>query len=616
MAFVAWFAVGVARAGTVTGVVVDDAEVPLPGVDVVLTAADGTRIEAETDAGGQVRMELSAGTATITASGEGFGQRTMWVVVPEVGDVSWILHLTPEVESTGRGEVLTREFLQKIPTGRSYQAATQMAAGVLAGSGGNPNMAGGATRESYVHPGNHPTVMADQDRWSTFAIDVDTASYALTRAKLRSSVLPDAASVRVEEFVNAMPYAYAPPVGGDPFAVHLEAAPHPLRPDHLVVSIALQGRPPPLRARPMHLTFLVDVSGSMASADKLPLAQQALHHLVDGLGPEDEVSLVTYAGRTAVSLEPTGAARAADIHAAIDGLWAGGGTAMHDGIGLAYGMAEDMYTEGSENRVVILTDGDPNIGVASPEGLVDLVHRWAGKGIGLSVVGFGQGNLGDALLERLADQGDGNYHYLDSRAEAERVFGRDLVGNLSTVARDVKVQVEFPEDAVFAWRQVGYENRAVADEDFRNDAVDGGELGWGQQVTALYEVVLRDHPRGPLVRVSARAEPSGREAAATESSFALGVSEAQASWEAASDSLQWATATATFAEVLRGSPHEAETSWGQVLALVDDAAQTDRQDHAELRSLVERAARLSGGLDTLPTPNGVRPPPPRSFTRR
>jgi Ca-activated chloride channel family protein len=592
--------------GQLRVIVVDDAEqLPVAGATLALSGSLLT-----SDANGEVLFtELLPGPYELVVSKAGFGQVTLESLqVNPNRTTTQIVHLVAGTEeivvsaerkavdttSTAVGQVLAKEFLQRIPAGRTYQSAVQTM----------PAMPGNT--ESYQHPGHSPLVMADQDRLSTFAVDVDTASYALARAKLTSRVMPPPASVRVEEFVNAFRYAWAPPAGRDPLAIRMEAAPHPSS-DRVLLSVALQGHEVVVD-RPVRLTFLVDVSGSMDSPDKLPLVQKSLHELVDGLGLEDRVGIVTYAGNTGIALQPSWTVDKAPLHQAIDELSSSGSTAMGAGIELAYGMASKMYVEGAENRVIILTDGDANVGISSAEQLLGLVNRWAGQGIMLSVIGFGQGNYKDALLERMADRGDGNYHYVDSEAEAQRIFGRDRTANLVTLARDVKVQVEFPEASVLAWRQIGYENRAVADEDFRDDAVDGGEVGSGHQVTALYELVLRDEPVGDLARVRVRAEPPGKEAAAIEFSTGLLASARKDSFADASADLRFAFGVATFAELLRRSPHTAEVRWADVLAWIEGSCDPRSADHSELRQLIRKAASLSGGLQATVTPEPVLPP--------
>jgi Ca-activated chloride channel family protein len=360
-----------------------------------------------------------------------------------------------------------------------------------------------ANSEAYTDYGINDMTRVDRDRYSTFSIDVDTASYSIARRKLQSGQLPPTASVRVEEFVNYFDYDYEPPAGdvqGDsaPFAVNMEGAPHPFQPSHHLLRFGVQGAlPHQVDRTPVHLTFLVDTSGSMSSHDKLGLAQRSLHELVENLSPTDTVALGTYAGSVREVLAPTPISRNRDrIHDAIDALSAGGGTGMSSGVELAYQMASEAMVQGHENRVIVLSDGDANIGRTSHEEILRTIKRYAEEGITLSTIGFGMGNYKDTMMEQLADQGDGNYAYIDSIDEARRVFGEDLEATLRVIARDVKIQVEFNPEAVIAYRLIGYENRDIADRDFRNDAVDAGEIGAGHTVTALYDVVLADGYRG------------------------------------------------------------------------------------------------------------------------
>ncbi len=353
--------------------------------------------------------------------------------------------------------------------------------------------------ERYADYGVNPMVDARQDRLSTFAVDVDTASYSIARRKLRDGALPPRQAVRVEEFVNYFSYGYAPPTQG-PFAVHLAAAPSPFAQGHHVVRVALQGKLVSDAERtPVHLVYLVDTSGSMMSADKIGLAKKSLHILTDSLKPGDTVALCTYAGWVREVLAPTGVDRRADIHGAIDQLTAEGSTAMSSGIDLAYALAKKTLVKGHVNRVVVLSDGDANVGPSSHEDILKQIEQYERDGITLSTVGFGQGNYQDVMMEQLADKGDGNYTYIDDEAQARRVFGKQAGSLLQVIARDAKIQVEFDPEVVKEYRLIGYENRDVADRDFRNDKVDGGEIGAGHAVTALYDVVLKKTDASPLV---------------------------------------------------------------------------------------------------------------------
>ncbi len=325
---------------------------------------------------------------------------------------------------------------------------------------------------------------------STFSIDVDTASYAVVRRFLAAGHLPPADAVRLEEFVNYFRYAYPQPDGDDPFAVALEAADCPWRPGHRLVRIGIAGRDIDRAKRPSgNLVFLVDVSGSMGTPDKLPLVKQALAMLVEELTENDRVSIVTYAGDAGLKLPPTTGDQKQKILAVIEGLSAGGSTHGSAGIELAYAQAQERFIAGGANRVILCTDGDLNVGITSDAALVDLVQQKARGGTFLTVLGFGQGNLQDEKMEAIADKGNGIYAYVDGVREARKVLVEQLTGSTITIAKDVKIQVEFNPAQVASYRLLGYENRRLADADFRDDTKDAGEIGAGHRVTALYEIV-------------------------------------------------------------------------------------------------------------------------------
>lgn len=450
--------------------------------------------------------------------------------------------------------------------------------------------------EGYKNYGVNDMTLVEKDRFSTFAVDVDTASYSITRRKLNEGMLPPQASVRVEEFVNAFDYGYrAPEQGSDaPFAVHMEAAPSPFEPNHHLVRVGVKGMEVTDR-QPVHLTFLVDTSGSMQSADKLYLAQDAMMELVENLGPQDTVALATYAGDTRRVLEPTSASRASRINSAIRSLTAGGGTAMSNGMEVAYEMASESYVHGHENRVIVLSDGDANIGRTSHQEILATVQHHAEEGITLTTVGLGMGNYQDTMMEQLANKGDGNYFYVDSRKEASEIFGEKLSGTLVTIAKDVKIQVEFNPEAVIGYRLVGYENRDVADVDFRNDRVDAGEIGSGHSVTALYDVILADDVgEMELATVRLRAKKPGPDSAAKEWATVFSPDLLHAELGDASASFRLSVAVASFAELLRGSPYAAELRYSDVLSLAEGATLRGVEEHAELLGLIRKAARLSG----------------------
>lgn len=325
---------------------------------------------------------------------------------------------------------------------------------------------------------------------STFSVDVDTASYSNARRFLVEGGLPPADAVRVEEWINYFPYAYASPDASDAFRVSTMLAACPWNPAHQLLRVGVRGRAIPDRdPAPRNLVFLVDVSGSMMPPDRLPLVKTALRMLVDQLTPRDRIALVVYAGRTGLVLPSTPGDEKARIHAAIQRLDAGGSTNGAGGIQLAYATAHEGFLKGGVNRVVLATDGDFNVGITSLGDLTRLIEQERSKGVFLSVLGVGRGNLKDATLEQLADRGNGNYAYVDSLQEARRVLVEQVGATLVTIAKDVKLQVEFNPRHVAAYRLIGYENRALQTEDFDNDAKDAGEIGAGHTVTALYEIV-------------------------------------------------------------------------------------------------------------------------------
>ena len=455
---------------------------------------------------------------------------------------------------------------------------------------------------------------------STFSIDVDTAAYANVRRFLNQGQRPPADAVRIEELVNYFSYNYAQPTGQTPFAASLEVASAPWAPEHRLVRIGLKGREVSDAARPQaNLVFLLDVSGSMRSPNKLPLVKQSLRLLVDKLRPDDRVAIAVYAGSSGLALPSTPVSRKADILEAIERLEAGGSTNGAMGIHLAYDIAKANFVSGGVNRVILATDGDFNVGTTSEGELVRLIGEKAKGGVFLSVLGFGMGNLKDGTLEQIADKGNGNYAYIDSLAEARKALVEQAGGTLVTIAKDVKIQVEFNPAQVAAYRLIGYENRMLAKEDFNNDAVDAGEIGAGHTVTALYEVVpagaelpgaaatpavdelkyqrvgTADAKRqisssGELLTVKVRyKEPAGD----TSSKLEFPLRDAGLRFEDASQDFKFAAAVAGFGLALRDSPHKGSltladiSAWGRA-GLGNDAGGY----RSEFLSLVEKAQAL------------------------
>jgi Ca-activated chloride channel family protein len=448
--------------------------------------------------------------------------------------------------------------------------------------------------EGYTDYGSNEWVATGSDALSTFAVDVDTASYTIARRKLNEGVLPPKAAVRVEEFVNYFTYGYAVSPTA-PFSVTVDAAPSPFNRGRHIMRVGVATRAKSVAERkPANLVFLVDVSGSMQSPDKIDLARRSLRILVDNLKDGDTVSLVTYAGNTRVVLPPTGLEHKHTILGAIDDLTAGGSTAMASGIELAYRQAAKNLGSGRISRVIVLSDGDANVGPTSHEEILHTIAGHVKEGVTLSTIGFGMGNYKDSTMEQLANKGNGNNYYIDGISQARRVFQQQLGSTLEVVAKDVKLQVDFDKDKVSRYRLIGYENRDIADRDFRNDKVDAGEIGAGHQVTAVYEVELADgatHSSGAIATVRVRHKEPGGERA-SESAFAMTAAQLAPSFEAAPGDLRFAFAAAAFADVLRQS--EAGESWD--LRTIRAIASTEARDsdRKELVALIDKALALRG----------------------
>jgi Ca-activated chloride channel family protein len=384
---------------------------------------------------------------------------------------------------------------------------------------------------------------------STFSVDVDTGSYTLARRALLEGELPNPETVRTEEFLNFFSYTYPQPKSDEAFSVSLGGAPSPFGAGLHLLRIGLQGRTVNESERkPANLVFLIDVSGSMQSVDKLPLVQFALKELVRRLSPDDTIGIVTYAGSDRVALEPTPVSERGKILEVIEELGASGSTAGEAGIRAAYALAEKAKREGGINRVILCTDGDFNVGLRDGA-LIKLIEDFRNKGINLTTLGFGSGNYKDAQLEQLADHGNGNYAYIDGEGEAVRALGEKLVSTLQVIAKDVKIQVEFNPLAVKRYRLIGYDNRRLAAADFADDTKDAGEIGAGHSVTALYEVELVGESTDALGLIRLRAKkPEGD--VSEESTHPIDRGVLVATLDEASSDLRFATAVTEFAEIL------------------------------------------------------------------
>ena len=451
-----------------------------------------------------------------------------------------------------------------------------------------------ASNEKYEDYGVNPWTETAKDKLSTFAVDVDTGSYTIARKKLmEQEQMPDPASVRVEEFVNYFRYDYPNP--DTTFGVFSEVAPSPFasEPNRFLARIGVQGKRLQAKARKaIHLTFLVDVSGSMNAPDKLPLAVDALKVLVNNLKPGDTVALATYAGYVAEVLKPTGAENKGAIFEALDSLGAGGGTGMNNGMQIAYELAMSKKKPGEVSRVIVLSDGDANIGPMSHEDILAGIKKYVDEGVTLSTIGLGTGNYNDKMMEQLANKGNGNYYYIDSIQEARKVFGEQLDGTLQVIAKDVKLQVEFDPNKVPRYRLLGYENRDIADKDFRNDAVDAGEIGAGHTVTALYELELSGAPEGQIATVRVRHKtPDAFKA--TEDAFPISDANFRPKLAQASQDFQFAAAVAAFAEVLRKSPHAKTVNYAWISEIASAASTPAQADRQEFLAVLRSAQKIA-----------------------
>jgi Ca-activated chloride channel family protein len=468
--------------------------------------------------------------------------------------------------------------------------------------------------DQYARIIENPFAKVADHPLSTFSIDVDTASYANVRQfLLQSGTLPPPDAVRIEELVNYFDYDYAGPQGDEPFATHIEVANCPWRPEHRLARIAIQGKEIDRRARPLsNLVFLIDVSGSMQNSNKLPLLKRGMKLLAEQLGENDRVAIVVYASAEGLALPTTYGSESRKIMAALENLAAGGSTNGGAGIELAYKVAQQNFIQGGVNRVILCTDGDFNVGTTSPAALERLAEEKAKTGVFLTVLGFGRGNLNDAMMESISNKGNGNYAYIDGLTEARKVLVEQMSGTLVTIAKDVKIQIEFNPAQVAAYRLIGYENRRLADEDFKDDTKDAGEIGAGHSVTALYELVPAgkkvnggqiddlkyQQPNKPTDAASSGElltlklrykKPDGDKSIPLEFS----VKDDDKKFGQASQDFRFASSVAAFGMLLRGSKYSGSATMEAVLEIANaNRGQDEHGYRAEFVEIVREAKRL------------------------
>ncbi len=446
----------------------------------------------------------------------------------------------------------------------------------------------------FKNYGVNPFVDTEDDHLSTFAVDVDDASYIMARSYLDRGAMPPHEAIRTEEFVNHFNYHYTPPTDA-PFGVILEGATAPFGPaNSLLLKIGIKGREiQPENRKDANLVFVVDVSGSMAREDRLGLVRKALRMLVDELTPRDRVGIVVYGSRGQIVLEPTSTEEKSRIVAAIESLQSNGSTNAEEGLRLGYEMAERSFETGKINRVILCSDGVANVGRTGPEDILKQIKRFAEMGITLSAIGFGMGNYNDILMEKLGNKGNGHYAYVDNLSEARRIFVENLTGMLQVIARDVKIQVDFDPEVVRSYRLLGYENRDVEDNKFRDDKEDGGEIGSGHSVTALYEIKLQKESNPiDLGTVFVRYKsPDGKTVAEIDRAISMG--QCRALFTTATTELKTAAIAAEFAEILRNSYWARGSKLDDLLAIASTLyVETNSTDLLELMHLISRADGL------------------------
>ncbi len=473
---------------------------------------------------------------------------------------------------------------------------------------------GSFNTEDYDNIVENKFLAATQNPLSTFSIDVDEAAYSNVRRYLENGSIPPAGAVRIEEMVNYFDYNYPKPVNGEPFTVNTEISECPWNPQHKLVHIGLQGKEIPVdNLPPSNMVFLVDVSGSMNEANKLPLVQASMNMLVDQLREKDKVAIVVYAGSAGLVLPSTSGSNKVKIKEAINNLEAGGSTAGGEGIILAYKTAKENFIKNGNNRIILATDGDFNVGVSSDDDLVRLIEQERKSGVFLSVLGYGMGNYKDNKMQQLADKGNGNHSYIDNIGEAKKVLVNEFGSTLFTIAKDVKIQVEFNPSKVQAYRLVGYENRMMAAEDFNDDAKDAGELGSGHTVTALYEVIpvgvqddftksvdplkYQSNDRkffdktDEIMTIKLRYKKPDEDVSKLITHPVMDNHTALAN---TSDNFRFSAAVAEFGLLLRGSDYKQQSSYDQVVSLAKGSKGIDNNGYrSEFIRLVQAATSLA-----------------------
>ncbi|MBL7744980.1 MAG: von Willebrand factor type A domain-containing protein [Chitinophagaceae bacterium] len=606
---------------TVSGKVIDETGSPVAGATV---SVKGTAQGTVTKADGSFSITLPKPEMTLVISAVGYKQVQVAVKGRSVINVTLKLmeNRLEEVVVIGYGGRTKQEI-----SGSYYKNITGAPQGYYDGRYSG-DLETNFNTEGYDNITENRFLRVTDNPLSTFSIDVDAASYSNVRRFINDGELPPAGAVRIEEMINYFKYDYPQPDGDKPFSINTEISDAPWNKAHKLVLIGLQGKKIPVGNLPAsNLVFLIDVSGSMSSPNKLPLVKASMKMLVDQLRQEDKVAIVVYAGAAGLVLAPTSGADKTKIKEAIDNLGAGGSTAGGEGIKLAYKTANKYFVKGGNNRVILCTDGDFNVGESSDDAMERLIENERKSGVFLTVLGYGMGNYKDNKMQKLADKGNGNHAYIDGMSEAKKVLVNEFGGTLFTIAKDVKLQVEFNPAKVAGYRLIGYENRMLAKEDFNNDKKDAGELGSGHTVTALYEVI----PAGvkssflekvddlkyqknvtPLSKSSHTDEimtvkfrykaPDGDVSKLIEHP----VRDKQIALAKTSDNFRFAAAVAQFGMLLRNSEFKSDASYDEVVTLARRAKGKDEEGYrTEFIRMVENAGELAKNHKKEPATEGI-----------
>ena len=588
---------------TITGTVTDESGNPISAT------VHAGKVYAVTDRAGHYRISVNENEKYLLFSAVGFADQKIKIGSKKIIDVKLKSSSTAleEVVVTGYGT-------------RKSRMLTGAVAGVVVSNSPQYDRAyqNNYNTEDYDNITENGFKKVTDNPLSTFSIDVDAASYSNVRRFLNNNQLPPAGAVRTEEMINYFKYQYPQPTGNDPFSINTELSDCPWNPQNKLLLIGLQGKKIPTdKLPPSNLVFLIDVSGSMMDENKLPLVKASMKMLTDQLRENDRISIVVYAGRAGVALPATDGSDKIKIKTAIDALEAGGSTAGGEGIQMAYKIAQQNFMKEGNNRIILCTDGDFNVGVSSDDGLVRLIEQERNKGIYLTVLGYGMGNYKDNKMQQLADKGNGNHAYIDGLSEAKKVLVNEFGGTLFTIAKDVKLQLEFNPALVAGYRLIGYENRMLNKEDFNDDKKDAGELGSGHTVTALYEIIpagvkspfLKDvdplkyqHDKkkksssfsNEIVTIKFRYKaPGGNESKL----IVHPVNDVSLPAENVSDNFRFAASVAGFAMLLRNSEYKENTKYSMILQMAGTSLGKDDEGYRkEFISLVKKAAELKNSV--------------------